>query len=177
MKHFALIAFFMTGLALQAVPLQFNYSVNTSLLSGQAGQLDFQFNPASPGGDAATATLSGFSGATLGSGSLSGGASGGLGTSLVISNSQLVNGLLQNVTFGSSFQFVLNIIGPLVDSPQGFDGSTFALQNGSTMLVQIDVLPGFEPFVFTDGSVNQIPEPSSALVVLFALGALGLSRR
>ena len=61
--------------------------------------------------------------------------------------------------------------------------SQFALQilptQGSASLVAtVDVFPGFEPIVILDSSVSEVPEPGTALLVLFAIPAgLILKRR
>lgn len=183
MKKIYLLVAMLGALALEAAPLNYNWTVDTSSLSGQSGQLSFQYNTS--GTDATTATISQFSGATLGSFSLLGNVAGDLGSAVAISPTNLIalNEFLQDVTFGNSFQFVLTLAGDLLDNPQDLNGSQFALQivGGPSTLASVDIIPGFGPFVSLDPSVsesNPVPEPGTALLVLVALPAgLWLRRR
>lgn len=175
-KIYLLVAMF-GALALEAAPLSFSWKVDTSSRSGQSGQLSFQYNTS--GTDATTATISQFSGGTLGSFSVLGNVTGNLGSSVVISptNSVALNEFLQNVTFGSSFQFVLTLAGDLLDNPQDFSGSQFALQivGDSSPVATVDIFPGLEPFVSLDPSVsetNPVPEPGTAMLVLLSVPAV-----
>lgn len=181
-KIYLLVAMF-GALALEAAPLNFSWTVDTAELSGQSGQLSFQYNTS--GTDATTATISQFGGAGLGSFSVIGNVSGDLSSSVVISptNVDPLNEFLQNVTFGDSFKFVLALAGDLLDNPQDVAGSQFALQltSGSLLLASVDIFPGLDPFVSLDSSVtetNPVPEPTTALLVLVAVPAgIWLRRR
>lgn len=183
MKQLFLLLAACGGMALQAASLNYNLLVDTAALNGTGGQISAQFSQG--GTDAATATLSLFSGATLGSFTNSGSASGNLSTIVTILNDAGLNENLQNVTFGNGFQLFLSITGPLIDNPQDFNGSTFALQlisgNVTTLLAQIDVLPGFDPLVTLDPSVtvdeNVIPEPATGLLIAAAAPALWYWKR
>ncbi len=179
MKKFYLLMAMLGAMTVEAAPLTYSWSVNTSTFSGQTGQLSFQYNTS--GTDATTATISQFSGATLGSFSVIGNVTGNLGSTVVFSPTDTValNEVLQDVTFGNSFQFVLTLAGALIDNPQDFNGSQFALQilpgQGIPILaVTVEVIPGFEPIVTLDRSVSNVtavPEPGTALLVLLALPA------
>jgi|GEM_PF-1848641 len=180
MKKIYLLTAMLGAFALEAAPLNYNWSVDTSSLSGQTGQLSFQYNTS--GTDATTATISQFSGATLGSFSVIGNVIGNLSGSVVINPTSVValNEFLQTVTFGNSFKFVLTLAGALLDNPQDFNGSQFALQllpGAGSPLVTVDVFPGFEPIVSQDASVSDVPEPSTALLVLLAAPVAALLRR
>lgn len=179
MKKIQVMMAMLGALTLEAAPLTYNWSVNTASLIGQTGQLSFQYNTS--GTDATTATISQFSGATRTTFSVIGNVTGNLGSSVVISPTDTValNEFLQNVTFGGSFQFVLSIAGALIDNPQDFNGSQFALQilptqGASVLVATVDVLPGFEPIVTLDRSVSNvtgIPEPGTAMLVFLAIPA------
>lgn len=182
MKKIYLLMAMLGALALEAAPISLNWMVDTSALSGQTGQLSFQYNTS--GTDATTATISQFSGATLGSFSVIGNVIGNLGIAVVISPTNVValNELLQHVTFGSSFQITLTLAGDLFDNPQDFNGSQFALQllptvGSPVLLATVEVFPGLEPIVSLDSSVSDVPEPSTGLLVLLAVPMGALLRR
>ncbi len=174
MNKIYLLAAMFGALALEAAPLNFSWTVNTAALSGQSGQLSFQYNTS--GTDATTATISEFSGAALGSFSILGNVTGDLSSSVVISPTNVValNEFLQDVTFGDSFQFVLTLAGDLLDNPLDFNGSQFALQilGSPSLLVSVEIIPGLDPIVSLDASVtetNPVPEPGTALLVFVAV--------
>ncbi len=183
-KMYLLVAMF-GALALEAAPLTFSWSVDTTSLSGQTGQLSFQYNTS--GTDATTATIGEFGGAALGSFFRFGNVTGDLGSSVVISPTNVValNEFLQDVTFGDNFQFVLTLAGDLLDDPLDFNGSQFALQilptlGASVLAASVEITPGFEPIVTLDRSVSEVtgvPEPGTAVLVLLAVPAMAWLRR
>jgi hypothetical protein len=114
-----------------AGPITYHVDVSTSSLAGQAGSLDLQFNPGGSTAQPATATVSGFSGGTLGSVlTETGGASGALPGLVTFANGPVPPGneLRQAFTFGPSFGFDVTFSGDALDNPLNHrDGSTFAL--------------------------------------------------
>lgn len=150
-------------------------------VSGQSGNLNFQFNP---GGDsqAATVEISGFStvGGTFdGAPSTTGDVTGTLPGTVTLQNGSAFNDYFHPFTFGSSFQFLLTFSGPAITSPNGTStsGSTFgiALFNaaGDTTLLTTDP-SGFAATVdiLLDGTTNPTPFDSATntpSVVTFSL--------
>ncbi|HUJ16753.1 MAG TPA: NF038129 family PEP-CTERM protein [Nitrospirota bacterium] len=116
----------------------YNFDVNTSSVSGQTGYLELQFNPGlNPG--VASAVISNFtSDATLAAGSqqVTGAVTGALPGAVTISNTTGWNDYYQQITFGSSVQFALNLSGSAHNSFAlsfyGADGFTPLLTNDST---------------------------------------------
>jgi hypothetical protein len=119
----------------EAGSIRFCVDVDTSDIKGKSGLLDFQFNPGPLGSQAATATVSMFesTGALLAPTSIAhGGGSGVLPGDLTLNNtvggvpSQL-NEVIQDVSYGTGFDFLVTLTGPAVDSPSGKgSGTTFA---------------------------------------------------
>ena len=102
-------------------------NVDTSLLAGQSGWLDFQFNPGDVDAPPATATVAAFStnGSTTGLSTLTGDVSGDLNNGIALGNSQYFNDLLQGFSFGSMLSFSLNWTMP--NPVPGASGSAFSL--------------------------------------------------
>lgn len=100
----------------QALATAFQVTVDTSSINGSAGLIDFQFNP---GTGAATAELLSFSsvGGLLG-GPLApiGDVTGTLPGTVTIENSTGLNDYTEQFTFGSSFNFILDLQGDLAGS-------------------------------------------------------------
>jgi hypothetical protein len=166
-------------------------SVNTAAFAGASGAVDLQFNPAG-GALPATASVSLASGlASLGAATLDGAAAGGLAGTVTLVNTTAFNALLQDVVFGSSFGFRLD-----VDVAPG--ASAFATTFGLGLYDEtLAPFPGAQPdgFVLTIDffgaadaiisaasgvtvtPVNAIPEPASALLLLAGLLALAWARR
>jgi len=104
--------------------------VNTNAIAGQAGNLDFQFNPGGLGSEFATTTVTSFqtSGGLLSQpATLTGDASGSLPGTLTLDNGTAYNDVFQGFTFGSKFDILLTLSGPALNSPGGSSGSSFAL--------------------------------------------------
>jgi hypothetical protein len=172
--------------------------VNTNAIAGQAGNLDFQFNPGGASAESATATVTNFQsvgGVLSQTATLTGDASGSLPGTLTLNNGTAYNDVFQGFTYGSNFDFVLTLSGPAFDSPGGSFGSSFALSlydaagvtpllttdpNGSVLTVDLNVNGTISVLTFPQSStnsipvasVNSVPEPSS-LVVLLGFGVLG----
>ncbi len=96
----------------------FQVSIDTSSLNTQTGTIDIQFNPGSFPAvyNSGTATITNFilAGGTLGSiaSGPDGGASGTLPGPLTLVNSNFLNGILYNATFGSTASFLVDLAGP-----------------------------------------------------------------
>jgi len=179
----------------------YEVSVNTSTLSGQGGNLDFQFNPGGSSALAATATITTFQ--TVGGilsqpAILTGDATGSLPGTLTLINDTPYNDAFQGFTYGSSFSFGLTLSGLALNSPGGMFGSSFAVSlydaagvtpllttdpNGSVLTVNLDVSGTTSAVTFTQSPTNStpvaiaipagaVPEPRS--FVLLSLGVLGL---
>src|SRR5690349_14032044 len=124
--------------------------MSTSPLVGNpAGpfSLDFQLNDGSAAGDGNnTAVLSGFffgSGASLGSASVAGGASGDLGSSVTLTDSGFLNEFTQGFTPGATLQFLLNL-STNVDAGDTPDQFSFAILDSSG--AQLPTLSFFDVF-------------------------------
>jgi len=105
-------------------------TVNTSAVNPSSGFLDFQFNPGNGSTQAATATISGFTGGTVvGAPQINGNVSGTLPGTVTFVNSTALNEAFQGFTYGASFSFVLTLSGPAIDTPNGTStaGSTFGV--------------------------------------------------
>jgi hypothetical protein len=125
--------------------LIFNFSVDTSSLSGQNGFLDFQFNPGDSSALSANATVTLFQttgGILQQPALLTGDASGSLPGTLTLDNGTVYNDAFQGLIFGNSFAFTLTLSGPAIDTPGGTVGSAFALSlyaaDGITPLLTTD---------------------------------------
>ncbi len=179
MYKLALLVLVGFGGLLQATTVHYQFLVDTSGYSGNAGTLNFQLNPAAaPPTDAALATVYGFSGGTLGAGTPTGDVTGDLTSNLFLANTFSLNDWTQLIAFGNTILFTVDITGPLLDSPTGFDGATFSLQitpdnalpASVFTAVQLDLFPGNDPQILTlDSTVTAVPEPGTAWTLLLAL--------
>lgn len=183
--------------ALQAQAADYHAVINSSGMSGSAA-LDFQFNPGSLPAVGASVTLSNFSGLLGEVIDIQGSVSGALPGSVVLSNSEGYNDLFQAVTLGGTFSFDISFSGDF-SSNSGNVGTSFAvgllggaglnqyLGNSGGNLFQIELLPmnGAAPssieLIQLDSSISAVtaavPEPSSYLLMLGGLAALGAVAR
>jgi hypothetical protein len=186
--------------------MTYHVDVNTATLNGQAGNLDFQFNPGGSSAEAATATITHFlatGGSLAPTITLTGNATGLLPGTLTLGNSTAYNDAFQGITFGSKFSFDLTLSGAALDQPGGTFGSSFALSlydaagttpllttdaSGSVLTVNLSTsgLTAAQTFpqsatnstpAAQASSVSTVPEPSSLLLLASALPAATIAAR
>jgi hypothetical protein len=183
---------FLSLAALSAGTIDRFFTVDTSSLAGMSGFLSLQFNPGFDA-DPAVASILGFaaSGATLGAATPTGDVTGSLPMTVAIGNTAAFNELFQSIVFGTSFEFVLSLSGPAVDTPTGaITGSTFSLSlidsaltsfllsddpSGAALIV--DLFPDASIGMLRAPAVNYVPEPSTGLLALGAVAAFFVARR
>jgi hypothetical protein len=106
-------------------------SANTTAIAGESGSFDLQLNPGGIGTLPVTATITNFAidGTGLSLSTTDGNVTGTLSPGpLTINNTQALNDLLENVTFGSSISFTLTLSGPGVSTPDAnLPGTSFGL--------------------------------------------------
>ncbi len=185
--------------------LVFNVSVDTSALSMQTGNLDFQFNPGDASAAAATASVTAFqtSGGTLEQpAALTGDATGSLPGTLTLMNDQIYNDVFQGFTFGTGFSFTVTLSGPATLGPGGTTGSAFAVSlyaadgvtpllttdpSGSVATIDLNPNGTSSVFTFAQSAIDStavaavtpaaaVPEPPSFMIALLAAACLGLAR-
>lgn len=183
----------------QAGPITYNVTVDTSSVSSIQGSLDFQFDASDIISQTATATITNFNGGTLiGAPIFNGDASGTMSPGPATINNtpaNLVNELIQDFNSGNSFSFDVTLSGAALQNPNGSPGSTFALTlfdgrgaAGNTLLsIDVNTPPALLINVNGDGStsviassavtatssVSSVPEPAS--LVLLAMGGFALA--
>jgi hypothetical protein len=176
--------------------ITYNVSVNTSAISGQQGNLDFQFNPGGSGAMAATVMVTGYQGVggiLAPSATLTGDAAGLLPSTLTLDNGTAFNDVFQGFTYGSNFSFQLRLSGPAVGGSGGVFGSSFALSlydaaginpllttdpNGSVLTVNLNTngtasVQSFPqsptdntPIATASPAVTASPEPGSMVLLI-----------
>lgn len=186
------------GAAAQAQ--RFQVTLNTTSLSGTAGNLDFQFNPGGAGAQNATLQISGFTttGTLAGTAMDTGGVTppGTLPGTLTIANSGNFNDVFQGITFGSTLSFLATFSGPALNPPGGTTvGSTFAFSlydaagantllgtNADGSVLDISVNPDGSQTPQSGSTaltVTAVPVPEASpalsLGLLLALGGGGLA--
>lgn len=168
----------------QAAPI-YQVTVDTRAYTG-IGYLDLTFTGLA-GATPATAILSHFNGSFRPASYLQGAATGNVGATVWLGNSQAFNELLQEVNLGGLFSFNVQFN----TSDLGSIGTNFgvalvnaALDNylAGTMgeLAVISLLPGAEDVVYTTqglSMINELPEPGVVLLFATGLVLLGTSRR
>jgi hypothetical protein len=134
--------------------LLFQVQVDTTAIMNTPGYFDLQFNPASVGATAATATITNFvtDGMFLSdpNNTTDGDVTGSLASTLTINNTDTLNDLLQAINYGTTISFNLDISGPATTTPDPNNlGSAFALSLYDS---------NFNPLLTTDpnGSVATI---------------------
>jgi hypothetical protein len=162
--------------------LSYDVTIDTSSLNNMDGYIYLQFDPGFGLGSypnivyaqTGTATVSSFSGATLGAQDtlniMNGSAvSGTLPSSVVFTNANVVNDYNQAITFGNAINFHLVLDGLAVDSPS-IVASTFSVG----LFGNID---GTNPLLTTSGTVfaQDTPTPLPAAAWLLGSGLMGLA--
>jgi hypothetical protein len=176
----------------------YQVGVDTSALSGQGGNLDFQFNPGGLDVEGATATVTNFQmigGILSQPAMLSGDASGSLPGTLTLDNGSVYNDVFQGLTYGDQLSFLLTLSGPAIDSPGGMFGSSFALSlydaagttpllttdpNGSVLTTNLNADGSTSSETFPQSPTNSapvavavatsaVPEPTSFVMFVSAL--------
>ena len=139
-----------------------DFNVNTSSLNGQSGYLELQLNPG-PVLGAANALVSNYSSDAallVGAPALTGDVSGALPASVTLNNTAPWNDYFQQVTFGNTLNFHLDL--------GGAAGNTFALSfygaDGLTSLLSSDP-SGFATLVGLNDSSVSVNNLSSAVTV------------
>lgn len=180
----------------------YQFSVNTSSISGTTGSLDFQFNPGPLVSQAASLDIRNFAsnGALIGSPSLAGHATGSLTTAVTFDNGMGYNDYFQGFTFGSKLLFEVKLYGPAVNNPDGTatSGSAFAFSMfsdlpGTIPVLTTDTINGFASILnvnldgsitvtnfsreTTIGPVSSVPEPSAIVLLGTALAGFAVSIR
>lgn len=170
--------------------LHYQVTVDTTGLG--SGFLDLQFNPGSPGGQAATATVTNFvpwggvSGVPATSGSVTGTLAGG---NLVLTNTAGMdpNRYHQAIDFGNSLSLLVTFAGPLLDNPAGtgidtaFEISLLSASGAFLLanrpIVRIDLFSDgtASSIVFVDGGSADPTEPGIPEPKTFGLFATGLA--
>ena len=196
------LTLFLLAASLRADVVTYSVLVNTSSISGQSGNIDFQFNPGNVTSDPAFVRISAFSpaGGLGGSPSIIGNVTGTLPSPVRIDNTSALNDYTQAFTFGSTLSFLVGFNGPALTAPSGtatagnaFGFSLFNSDFSAALLTvdpdgflvtgQVDTLghvtmasfgtPGPAPVVI----VTATPEPRFAGVLVVALAGLAIGRR
>ncbi|MFN9297385.1 MAG: hypothetical protein ACK6DZ_06705, partial [Acidobacteriota bacterium] len=133
MKQLIPILLTLAGAALtQAAPLSYSFSVDTSSISGQTGAISFQLSTLSL--DTTTASVAGLP-APLSHFTLA----------VDFAANPTAENLIPSFTFGNSFQFLLTLSGPGIESPTDpANFPKFSLQIpllSSAELISIEVVP------------------------------------
>lgn len=193
MLKLALFTSFLTYSALSsAAPVTYSLSIDTSLLAGTIGSLDFNFNPGPLLAQPARVQIIAFggSGTLMPPATLTGDASGSLPATVTLDNGAFFNDYFEGIRFGSTLNFGISLSGPALSSPNGTatSGSSFAFSlfsdpAGTVPALTSDLADGFGYVVEVnlDGSTTVTdyltapvasPEPATLFLVLGLLALL-----
>ncbi|MGO9379191.1 MAG: NF038129 family PEP-CTERM protein [Dissulfurispiraceae bacterium] len=166
--------------------LSYNFSVNTSSVSGQQGYIDMQYNPGiSSTGAGSASTVNFISDASLGTIQLTGGATGAL-PSVVINNTTGYNDYFQALTFGNTLNFTLNLSGAagnsfylaFLDPTQSIPLLTTDSTNGYATIIDMNSNGAAVTNLSSQVSVNATPIPAAAWLLGSGLmGLVGIRRK
>ena len=178
-----------------AAATTYHVDIDTSAYAG-AGYIDLTFL-GYPDSDAATATISNFSGALGALVSQDGDVSGTLGSSATLGNSVFYNEVYQSVTLGGLFSFDVDFAGSF-HTGTSLDGTTLAIGlldasqvtylDAGQPQVQFNLasnngidVAGVTPAVYsaiaTVSTVSAVPEPSAWLLMLGGVAVVGFAAR
>lgn len=202
-RHWLLLmAVFSTALAYSADSVTYDFSVDTSSITGTSGALDFQFNPGPTTYQSASLEISNFSsdGTLINPSYPTGDVAGSLPGTLTFDNGNFFNDYFQDFTYGSQLSFQVSLSGPALSSPDGVStsGTTFAFSMfsdpaGTIPTLTSDTVNGFATLINVnlDGTTSvinnssqtmvvpetsSVPEPSSLLLLMAALPLIALKR-
>jgi hypothetical protein len=172
--------------------------VDTTAISGQSGNLDFQFNPGNIDSQAATASVNSFStSGTLGNPAIVTGdvtpANASLPASFTLGNSTGFNDVFQPITFGTTVSFLVTLGGAALNSPNGTStsGSVFAFSlydaagttpllssaaDGSVVDLAVNLNGSTTATTESVAAATVIPEPGSCVFLAIGLAGLALAR-
>lgn len=169
-------------------------NVDTQAIAGLSGWVDFQFNPADASAPAGHATVSAFGSVAplLPGATSSGDVAGGLGSTLTLGNSQLLNDWLQGYVFGSTLSFTVEIDVPLANASGAGTAFSFSLYDsnfnnlladpawGAALVINaadsgaLEVLAQSAPVSLSDTPpANAVPESATAWLSMWGLLMIG----
>jgi hypothetical protein len=200
-----IVAFLSFVLAASADIVEYEVSVNTSSISGDAGSLDFNFNPGPLTTQSASLQLLSFNSDGVLTGTCpcgTGDVSGQLPATVTFDNGTGFNDYFEDFTFGTTLSFEVSLYGPALSAPDGVStsGSTFAFSMfsdaaGTVPALTTDTADGFAFTVNVnlDGTTSltnfssqtavlptttsTTPEPASSALLVAGISILWISRQ
>lgn len=174
-------------------------NVDTRSLTGQSGWLDLQFNPGDVDAPPATAIITAIAtdGSAIGAATLTGDASGGLGSTITLGNGAFLNDYLQGFAFGSTLSFTVDWNMPNPAPGATVAGSAFSLsfydENFNSLLADpvwgatlvsnlngdgtLELLAKSAPVSLSTTAPATVPEPGTVALLLAGIAMLAGARR